>query len=539
MRFYHGQLEPSPIITSSLTINQPPPYYVGDTITGQFTIKNEGTASITFDVLTIGGRDPDDQVADFTFQYGITLNPGESYKYQGTLNLMKEGNYHFFCSYKIPDGNWNTAIPTKPGISNILDITVNPIIDNPYIDSITPSSGAPGIEVTIKGFNFDAMFSQSVQFGSKSAIIIEWSDTEIIVKVPYGEGIVDVIVSKDFENSNNVKFTFEKPIIDYIDPIYGEPNTEVTISGTNFGEPGLSLLYWVYFGCSNAEEISWNDTEIIAKAPWDYGTGKIDKFILKWILKLALQEAEIVIDEDIMDQIYNILLSCDIEIKPSGGEIKVPVTVTTPAGESNKVFFSYPVSILSEVLLESPGELRVYDSLGRVTGIVNGEPEEEIPNTIYDGNNVILVNPNDSYTYEMVGIEEGEYGIKVNFTENGNTINFAAIDIPTSTKENHQYKINWTTLSQGEEGVIVQVDSNGDGIFDYNFTSDSELTYDEYINATKGFQGGDGSPRGGSGGGGGDDDVSAIPLGNYYLAIIIISIISLIIIKKREFVLKK
>ena len=56
--------------------------------------------------------------------------------------------------------------------------------------------------------------------------IIEWSDTEIIVKVPYGEEIVDVIVSKDFEDSNSVQFTFEKPIIDYIDPIYAHPDLE-------------------------------------------------------------------------------------------------------------------------------------------------------------------------------------------------------------------------------------------------------------------------------------------------------------------------
>ncbi|GAH15345.1 unnamed protein product, partial [marine sediment metagenome] len=49
-------------------------------------------------MLTIGGRDPDDQVADFTFINDITLNPGQSYNYQGTLTLMKSGIYHFFCA---------------------------------------------------------------------------------------------------------------------------------------------------------------------------------------------------------------------------------------------------------------------------------------------------------------------------------------------------------------------------------------------------------------------------------------------------------
>ena len=116
--------EPSPVITSSLRIIQSSPYYVGDTITAQFTIANKGTASITFDVLTVGGRDPDDQVADFEFKHNITLNPDNSYNYQGNLILSKVGNYHFFCAYRLSDGTWNTNIPTEGGATNTLDIYV-------------------------------------------------------------------------------------------------------------------------------------------------------------------------------------------------------------------------------------------------------------------------------------------------------------------------------------------------------------------------------------------------------------------------------
>lgn len=119
-----GIEEPLPTITSSLEILQLSPYYVGDTITAQFTIKNKGTASIIFDVLTAGGRDPDNQVADFTFREDIILNPDESYNYEGSFDLTKVGNYHFFCAYKTPDGSWNTAIPTESGVTNVLDIEV-------------------------------------------------------------------------------------------------------------------------------------------------------------------------------------------------------------------------------------------------------------------------------------------------------------------------------------------------------------------------------------------------------------------------------
>jgi hypothetical protein len=116
-----------PTITSSLTLAQNAPYYVGQTIDGQFAITNGGTSEATFQVLTIGGRDPDDQVADFTWRTGVHLGPGQSYSYSGALTLQKPGGYHFFCAYQRPDGTWNPAIPAGSGVSNTKDITVLPL----------------------------------------------------------------------------------------------------------------------------------------------------------------------------------------------------------------------------------------------------------------------------------------------------------------------------------------------------------------------------------------------------------------------------
>jgi hypothetical protein len=44
---------------------------------------------------------------------------------------------------------------------------------------------------------------------------------------------------------------------------------------------------------------------------------------------------------------------------------------------------------------------------------------------------------------------------------------------------------NWDTLSLNAEGVIVQVDSDGDGFFEKTFVSDSKLTYKEFMFPTK------------------------------------------------------
>jgi hypothetical protein len=108
----------TPIITSPLKITSVPPYYVEDTINAEFTITNQGKLPINFSVLTVGGRDPDNQVTDFSHRQNIALEPSESYDYKGTLALNKVGNYNFFCVYQTPDGNWNTCIDLDSGLTN-------------------------------------------------------------------------------------------------------------------------------------------------------------------------------------------------------------------------------------------------------------------------------------------------------------------------------------------------------------------------------------------------------------------------------------
>ena len=137
--------------------------------------------------------------------------------------------------------------------------------------------------------------------------------------------------------------------------------------------------------------------------------------------------------------------------------------------------------ILAELL--SPGYLQVYDSQGRVTGLVNGELKEEIPASIYNEEDkiVVIFNATDIYRYRAVGTDTETYGLDITSVEDGNAATFTATDIPTVSGAMHQYTIDWISLSQGEEGVTVQVDSDGDGEFEYTFTADGELTYDEFM----------------------------------------------------------
>ncbi|MCK4731542.1 MAG: right-handed parallel beta-helix repeat-containing protein [Methanophagales archaeon] len=139
------------------------------------------------------------------------------------------------------------------------------------------------------------------------------------------------------------------------------------------------------------------------------------------------------------------------------------------------------------IQLKSPGELRVYDSQGNVTGLIQGQVREEIPKSVFDEEKgaIVIFDPSDSYRYEISGTDEGSYGLDITSVEDGEAATFTATDIPTSVNAIHQYTINWETVSEGEEGATVQVDSDGDGVFEYTFTADGELTYDEFMLQTE------------------------------------------------------
>ena len=136
--------------------------------------------------------------------------------------------------------------------------------------------------------------------------------------------------------------------------------------------------------------------------------------------------------------------------------------------------------ILTHLL--SPGELRIYDSEGRVTGVINGTIKEEIPYSYSNNNTIIIFFPNDTYYYEVVGTGKGEYGLEVTYIENGSITNFTAMNISISKNATHRYDINWSKLSQGKKGVSVKIDNNGDGEFEKTGESDNELTEKEYNN---------------------------------------------------------
>jgi len=77
------------------------------------------------------------------------------------------------------------------------------------ISSILPSSGESGMVVTVTGSGFqDREATNWVDFGTATADALEWSDTEIKVKVPSGvdAGEYEVTVTTEVGTSQVVNF---------------------------------------------------------------------------------------------------------------------------------------------------------------------------------------------------------------------------------------------------------------------------------------------------------------------------------------------
>jgi len=134
----------------------------------------------------------------------------------------------------------------------------------------------------------------------------------------------------------------------------------------------------------------------------------------------------------------------------------------------------------------SPAELRIYDSSGRITGLINGKIKEEIPFSIFDNetNTAIIFNPNDTYYYEIIGKGGGKYGLTLVYAGEENTKNFVAREIPISSGSIHEYSVNWKNLSHGK-GATIKIDNNGDGKFEKTSSIGEIFTKKDYEKIVK------------------------------------------------------
>ncbi|MEA2075108.1 MAG: PKD domain-containing protein [Euryarchaeota archaeon] len=653
--FYHIPSPAKPVITSPLEITTKEVYYVGDTLTANFTITNRGTESITFDVLVVGGRDPAGEVVDFDKAYDITLNQGDSYNYQGSVTLPdKLGIYHFFCAYHTEehmpgedDYNWNTNIDVEingeivedfneaqmyrvraiivfdesyispapppavwekidgpwdswPKRKEPLEIAVNPNDpDEIYVSAILQwgnlgeQAGGKLYKSTDGGGSWNPINQGLPQFGDFyrpiRAIAISPSNPDIVyvgtsTLQPYSSNSAKFGAGGIYKSTNGglgwaavngpckilpgVYYPISSMIVDptnsdivYIGTV-GGGIWRTTNGGSSYekiwDESGETLLDVISLAISPA------DHSIIYAAAYNFKPlctmgwssvltqNRLIKFkdggntwetLLRSRLSPYPKIEDIVVDYKNTDIVYVITQTFDVYkidgdeniydvsgnagsdplpnpcisgpevgrsntiamdprfsnviyaarrgegvyLSPNSGKNWFPIGLQEGHWLKNLVFATnadthviyaasgelYKLDISNSAIVVSghcPIELRVYDSQGRITGLVNGEIKEEIPNSGYINNTAMIFSPNISYRYEVIGTDNGTYGLSMFSVENGTDTDFFISNLSTQTNATHEYTVNWTILSQGGAGVTLKIDADGDGEFEETIT---------------------------------------------------------------------
>ncbi len=139
--------------------------------------------------------------------------------------------------------------------------------------------------------------------------------------------------------------------------------------------------------------------------------------------------------------------------------------------------------------LKSAASLQVWDPVGRVTGLVEGVVRNEIPDSAYLDEIVIIFGRDPSYRYVVIGGSDGSYDLVLTRATGDDFLQFESREVNTRAGAIHQYKVDWESLARGERGVTIEVDQDGDGVFELTLRSGSKFTGEELqhtITATAG-----------------------------------------------------
>jgi RHS repeat-associated protein len=149
------------------------------------------------------------------------------------------------------------------------------VIPAPHINSVSPTSGVGGAQVTINGSGFQATKGSSgITFNGFNATVVSWSDTQIVATIPTNTKTGPFLVSVNGIASNpDVVFTLPNPIVAAVVPSSAPVGTQVQINGSGFGtSQGTSTIK---LNNTALTVNSWSDLQILATIPSTAITGTI------------------------------------------------------------------------------------------------------------------------------------------------------------------------------------------------------------------------------------------------------------------------
>jgi hypothetical protein len=134
----------------------------------------------------------------------------------------------------------------------------------PAITSLNPASGNVGQSVTINGTGFGTQTGNTVKFNGVTAVVTNWTSTQITATVPNNATTGNVVVTVSGSASSGVLFTVA-PRITSLLPSSGGPGQLIVVTGANFGTTqGTGAV--AVGGVASAVQ-SWSSTSITAVVP--------------------------------------------------------------------------------------------------------------------------------------------------------------------------------------------------------------------------------------------------------------------------------
>jgi hypothetical protein len=202
-----------------------------------------------------------------------------------------------------------------------------------------------------------------------------------------------------------------------------------------------------------ADEARWSDLGILRME----STGRVTL-----LMAYSRAQQRVILHVDFFDPVPG-QIDAVIPVSAEGGLLRA-------AGEAEVFARRVPMVRAS---IQSPGELRVYDEVGRISGIVNGRVFLNIPGSTLLGSAVLVLLPSDAHAsalrYEIAGTEQGLYGLRITLlSASAQPADFARDGVAIAPRAVHLYSVDWPALSD-VSGWSRRIDEDGDGVFESEF----------------------------------------------------------------------
>jgi hypothetical protein len=109
--------------------------------------------------------------------------------------------------------------------------------------------------------------------------------------------------------------------------------------------------------------------------------------------------------------------------------------------------------------IASAASLQVYDSAGRVTGVVYGVIKAEIPGSSYNplAHTVTIAPSLDNYRVVVEGYETGTYSLSLMSYDEGKTDFIEVKNVAVAPGKTHKYRVDWEAIALGEKGITITI----------------------------------------------------------------------------------